>query len=81
MCFRKLRIYDMDAVMKNTELPVLSHDQFLVHSVFLKYEKIPNYYTYIDNKYNIYIYIYIYIYILFSGFFGDFFITIIIITT
>ena len=71
----------MDAVMKNTELPVLSHDQFLVHSVFLKYEKIPNYYTYIDNKYNIYIYIYIYIYILFSGFFGDFFITIIIITT
>ena len=69
----------MDAVMKNTELPVLSHDQFLVHSVFLKYEKIPNYYTYIDNKYNIYIYIYIYI--LFSGFFGDFFITIIIITT
>ena len=81
MCFRKLRIYDMDAVMKNTELPVLSHDQFLMHSVFLKYEKIPNYYTYIDNKYNIYIYIYIYIYILFSGFFGDFFITIIIITT
>ena len=81
MCFRKLRIYDMDAVMKNTELPVLSHDQFLVHSVFLKYEKIPNYYTYIDNKYNIYIYIYIYIYILFSGFFWDFFITIIIITT
>ena len=71
----------MDAVMKNIELPVLSHDQFLVHSVFLKYEKIPNYYTYIDNKYNIYIYIYIYIYILFSGFFGDFFITIIIITT
>ena len=69
----------MDAVMKNTELPVLSHDQFLMHSVFLKYEKIPNYYTYIDNKYNIYIYIYIYI--LFSGFFGDFFITIIIITT
>ena len=54
----------MDAVMKNTELPVLSHDQFLVHSVFLKYEKIPNYYTYIDNKYNIYIYIYIYIYII-----------------
>ena len=75
----------MDAVMKNTELPVLSHDQFLVHSVFLKYEKIPNYYTDSDNKYYIYIYIYIYIsiyiYILFSGFFGDFFITIIIITT
>ena len=72
----------MDAVMKNTELPVLSHDQFLVHSVFLKYEKIPNYYTYIDNKYNIYIYIYIYLYIYcFRDFFWDFFITIIIITT
>ena len=73
MCFRKLRIYDMDAVMKNTELPVLSHDQFLVHSVFLKYEKIPNYYTYIDNKYNIYIYIYIYIYIVFGIFLGFFY--------
>ena len=63
----------MDAVMKNTELPVLSHDQFLVHSVFLKYEKIPNYYTYIDNKYNIYIYIYIYIYIVFGIFWGFFY--------
>ena len=65
----------MDAVMKNTELLVLSHEQFLVHSVFLKYEKTPNYYTYIGNKYN-----YIYIYIVF-GIFGDFFVTVIIITT